>query len=272
MVKFNELYGRGQNGFWNDTVLSFVHGSFYGVDYHYDMVRLFMILTIAMIFIATVFFIREFRLQHFNLHASKGIIFLLLLLLPAFSTIAQHFITGSEYLIYRTTLFFQPLLALTLVYLLIFSTQISHFRIAGSIIGICIISFMVIHTARAFNLEKSHEWDYDAMTKNMVSDLEQAYIADALSNRATPNRIHLGINWIFEPSVNYYRLSRNITWLNEVNRNGVETPYDFYYVFQDDTAKITHKKVLKEYLITFDGRPVKAFLIANPYRYSAVIK
>jgi hypothetical protein len=103
----------------------------------------------------------------------------------------------------------------------------------------------------------------------MISDLEQAYIADALTNRATPNKINLGINWIFEPTINYYRISRNLKWLNEVNRNGVEGNFDFYYVFPEDTSAIKLKKELKKYEVSFDGRPTQTFLFANPQRYAA---
>ena len=126
---------------------------------------------------------------------------------------------------------------------------------------------MLVHISKSVNLNKTHEWDYDAQTKSMIDDLEQAYIADALTNRATPTKINLGINWIYEPTINYYRLSRNLKWLNEVNRNGLEGDFDYYYVFAKDTSEIKIKKVTKEYNITFDGRPSQTFLLANPQRY-----
>jgi hypothetical protein len=268
LVKFNELYGRGQNGFWVDTVLTFVHGSFYGVNYHYDLVRTFIFLTLLMIAAAAVFFYIEYRKQGFDLTRSTGVILLLILILPALSTIFQHLLMGSEYLIYRTTLFFHPLLALTLIYLIWLTLQNPKLKVAGYVISLILTAAMLFHVSKSLNLKKTHEWDYDAQTKTMISNLEQAYIADALTNRSTPNRINLGINWIFEPTINYYRISRNLKWLNEVTRTGVEGDYDFYYVFPEDTSAINMKKELKKYQVTFDGRHTETFLIANPKRYA----
>lgn len=250
LVKFNELYGRGENGFWLDTVLSFVFGSMYGANYHFDLVKLFMLLTMVMIAVAAVILFIDFKKHRFNPSKSKGIIFLLLLILPALSTIFQHQLAGSQYLIYRTTLFFHPLLGLTLIYLVYYTIQNQIIKYAAYPLSLIIALAMLFHTINAANLEFASEWKYDAGTKEMINDLEHAYVIDALTNRTTPAHVKLGINWLFEPTVNYYRISKKLKWLVEVDRNGPVGDYNYYYVFTDDTTALNVKKVINSYKIS----------------------
>jgi hypothetical protein len=247
LVKFNELYGRGVHGFWLDTVLTFVHGSFYGVDYHYDLVRLFMFFTMLMIAIAIVVFFLDYRKSNNTGSKSNGIVFLMILIFPALATVFQHLLMGSEYLLYRTTLFFHPLLALTLVYLIYITIQKKKIKFAAYLLSIIIAFSMMFHFVKALNFEYVYEWKYEAGTKKMISDLERVYIADALTNRNTPAHIDLGINWLFEPTINYYRITKNLKWLNEVNRNGFVGNFNYYYVFTEDTTGLNLKKVINTY-------------------------
>jgi hypothetical protein len=45
----------------------------------------------------------------------------------------------------------------------------------------------------------------------------------------------LGANWVFEPGINYYRVSRGLSWLKQVNRNTYDTTgFDYFYIFTTD--------------------------------------
>jgi hypothetical protein len=247
LLKVNGFYGRGENGFWLDTVLSFVHGSFYGQMYHGDHVRLFMVLTMLMIAVATVVFIIHYKKNGFNLSTSKGIVLLLMLVLPALVTVFQHLILGSQYLLYRTTLFFHPLLALTLIYLVYITIQESKIKFAVYALSLIITFGFMFHTVKAANLDFVFEWKFEAGTKKMINDLERAYLGDALRDRTTKPQIALGVNWLFEPTVNFYRTTRNLKWLKEANRDGVKGPYDYYYTFSEDTTGLNLNKIINTY-------------------------
>jgi hypothetical protein len=91
------------------------------------------------------------------------------------------------------------------------------------------------------------EWVFDMNTKNMINDLERAYIADALKNPDTPSQITLGINWLFEPTINFYRSTKKLKWLKEVNRDGFMGKYDYYYIFTSDSSGTNLEKVINSY-------------------------
>ena len=84
-------------------------------------------------------------------------------------------------------------------------------------------------------------------TKNMITDLERAYITDAIRDRNTPPQIKLGINWLFEPTVNFYRTTKSLKWLKEVNRDGFKGDYDYYYIFIPDSNGLNLRNVINTY-------------------------
>jgi mRNA-degrading endonuclease HigB of HigAB toxin-antitoxin module len=88
------------------------------------------------------------------------------------------------------------------------------------------------------------EWKYDANTKAMLKDLKEDVDK---TNIQTP--INMAIFWFFDPTINFYRESQNLKWLNPVNRNGFDTPADFYYIFASDSDYLSknNKIIVKRY-------------------------
>ena len=72
-------------------------------------------------------------------------------------------------------------------------------------------------------------------------------------------QISLGISWIFEPTINFYRQTRKLDWLKEVNRDGYTGSYDYYYVEKDSVFIDTTKKVVVK---SFDD--IQTILARNP--------
>ena len=79
-------------------------------------------------------------------------------------------------------------------------------------------------------LTSNSEWAYDAETKNMIQDLA----AYREANNDTSDKVSLGVNWLFEPSVNFYRVTDNHEWLLPADREGISNKYHFIYTFQDE--------------------------------------
>ena len=92
-------------------------------------------------------------------------------------------------------------------------------------------------------------------TKNAIRELTTYHI------KAEPqkNNIKLGISWLFEPTINFYRKTWHLDWLLPVDRNGPELSDDYYYVFQADTDKIK----LNSAKILFSSERAKTLLIEN---------
>jgi hypothetical protein len=59
-------------------------------------------------------------------------------------------------------------------------------------------------------------WRYDADNPRMLDDLDRAR-----RERGFARPVRLGITWLMEPSINYYRVHRRLDWLLPVTRSGL---------------------------------------------------
>jgi hypothetical protein len=67
--------------------------------------------------------------------------------------------------------------------------------------------------AAAANTTHTLLWRYDADTPRMLDDLDRAH-----RERGFARPVRLGITWLMEPSINYYRVRRHLAWLLPVTR------------------------------------------------------
>jgi hypothetical protein len=76
-------------------------------------------------------------------------------------------------------------------------------------------------------------WRYDADNPRMLDDLDRAR-----RERGFSRPVRLGITWLMEPSINYYRVRRRLDWLLPVTRRGLaDRDPDFcYWTPKDDDA------------------------------------
>ena len=95
------------------------------------------------------------------------------------------------------------------------------------------------------NFVTNGEWGYDAQTKTMIEDL----INYRKANNINREGIKVGINWLFEPTANYYRKVNKLTWLLPFDRYGISTEDHFIYTFKESTTQINRLEyeLFKEY-------------------------
>lgn len=110
-------------------------------------------------------------------------------------------------------------------------------------------ALLTLHGWRAINWTHSLSWKYDAETKAMIGDLTERHASNSES------KVTLGVSWVFEPSVNYYRVTRRLSWLAPVTREGLLGGFDYYYYLDyrhDDRDALKGKPLvtLKTYPLT----------------------
>ncbi|MFP4023973.1 MAG: hypothetical protein ACLFVR_05555 [Thiohalospira sp.] len=239
--KFDELYGQGQKGFFNDTIISFVNGTNYGQTYGAPYIKILAIGLLLMVALICISVMAELTQKQFKIKNSTQTIFLLFLILPAISSIMQHYLLNDQFLTYRLTLLFVPLLGLSIVSFFNFLIT-SKYKIPTSVLLILISTSMFFHTINAANFKYFSEWKYDANTKNMILELEKI-VPDKIKNQ----KVKLGINWLFEPTINFYQQTMNLDWLEKVTREGIEGDFDYYYILQDQLNSIDQELIIQEY-------------------------
>jgi hypothetical protein len=143
--------------------------------------------------------------------------------------VAAHLVSGIPYPTDRTGIYFVPLASLASLGLVrILADRPGLPRWAGFATAMVFASF-ALEFAAQWNVSSFLVWRFDADTKRVFEALEAA------PKPAGP--IRLGVSWVFEPALNYYREVRKASWLTPVERDGFEGVRQFYVVSADDQAR-----------------------------------
>ncbi len=169
---------------------------------------------------------------------NKGLIavnFVLIIIL--LETVVQHYLLGNDYFKGRFALFLYPLIVLNfgfLMYYLLFG-RLKHLVIVFCFI--LVIPFVMNFYSNA-NIVSYKDWRYDQSTKQMLTELED----HIMNSNTKKENVQLGINWLFEPTINFYRITQDIKWLKPATRDGLKENDDYFYIFDKD-FKTTGKPI-----------------------------
>jgi len=211
-----ELYARGQNGFISDTLGSLVDSYFYMQPYPSSFKTAIMAVAIVgFLLAAAVIGYRTCTDRRISFSA----VLLVIAVLAVAEPIVEHVFLGTEYPVERIALYYVPIAALLAAFAIdeICVTSGATFRLAGSVSCGLLISGMLFHLYKTENLHHTMTWFYDANTKSAVLEIERLF-----GGSNTQQKINIGNDWIFEPSLNYYRTTRHYDWLNPATRNGLD--------------------------------------------------
>jgi hypothetical protein len=113
------------------------------------------------------------------------------------------------------------------------------------------LASFAVEFAAQWNVNSFWVWRYDADTKRIFNALEAA--------PKPPGPIRLGVSWVFEPALNYYRDVRNATWLVPVARDGFDGVRQFYVLSPADQPSAPWSKLKPIY-----KGPVSGAVLAMP--------
>jgi hypothetical protein len=143
---------------------------------------------------------------------------------------AAHLLSGVPYPEDRTGIYFVPLASLAaLGFTRILSERPGFPRWIGMAAALVLLSFAVEFAAQ-WNVKSFWVWRYDADTKRIFEALEAAPKRPG----QTDGQIRLGVSWVFEPALNYYRAVRKAAWMAPVLRDGFDGARQFYVVTTQD--------------------------------------
>ena len=231
----HELYYGGSNGFIADTINGLVLSSLYFRSDHYS--QLFKELLCYSIIIAYIIMLVYVILKKKYNKLSVIIFFLSLMII---APLIQYMFLGALLPSGRTALLYIPLMGISISLFLEYLFEASSPQIARHSIQAFSFFFFFIPINYNFitnmNLNKCYDWGYDMNSKNMLLELNRI-------RPKTNSHISLGITWFFEPSINFYRKTLHLDWLNEVSREGLKPENDYYYITNDDKIKIPRNEI-----------------------------
>ncbi|MCW3103497.1 MAG: hypothetical protein JWO09_1937 [Bacteroidetes bacterium] len=248
------LFFGGESSFWSDTISTVTARCLYDQGYGHWIERIIKGFVLLVVLLAAVYYI------WLLLRKKAGTVFFpvamqLLLVLCSASTVVQHHLLHTPYLMDRTALFLVVLFTLVFVF---FIGEVLKVRPAAAIAAHGSALLLLVHFVFCFNLGYVLEWKLDANTKEMLSDIEK--IKKIPAGKET---ISIGIPLTFDPAINFYREKNNLLWLNTAWRNETGNMlHDYFCLRQQDLPEMNMDSV--EIIKTY---PSTGNILARP-KYS----
>jgi len=244
------VYWESDKGFVQDTIFPLIQSSFYGKS-HFSLQ---VLLIFSLIFLSFVLFLILFLfyLRRKTFFKIRTAFFLMAVLcLSALSTVGQNILFQTPYLYERTAVFFIPLYMLFLVFLVqSLADSRPKMNIPAASLFILLTLLSAFHFSQTANTIWVQDWKFGADTKYMLEELKQLREKDS----APPEKIRLGMHWLFAPATNYYRMKDHLFWLEFglVNKPGQIPSYDYCYLTPElmpekDFLKKRKISIIKKY-------------------------
>lgn len=224
LLESDQLYYGGVDNFVNDTIDSLVRAGLFDKDGGRSKLITFLVATVIVCMLAhTIWsFIKKKDL-------TLQLILNILLLTPIISTIAQHYLLGTLYLIDRTALFFIPLFVLA-------STYYTHKRNnkTFTIIIVTLTVLALLNFSANLSFRKTWSWSYNAYER---------IVMERMVHENPGKKISVRCNWHFAPSFQFYTLSEFKDQFEPVrlDRGDVDgnESYQYYYVKSGELSSLS---------------------------------
>jgi hypothetical protein len=172
------------------------------------------------------------------------------------SLIALHAVFGLLYPHERTGLYLIPFAMITLavpVQIFIENRKARALGLACAATVCVFLAATVFQYLIELKVNRYEEWAFDAGTKRVLLKLR-----DIRRGRSQPE--HLGVSWLFDQTVNWYRKVYRWDWLEPVSRaDPHQISFDSYYLSRDDFDVIRLKRLNVVYT-----DPVSGSVLALP--------
>ncbi len=266
LLTYHELYYGGDKGFWTDTVTSLIDSTLYAKAI--DGLNIILIIKFLIISILTLSVAHLAQLLIMKKPFSSTDKFLMgiltILFLCASLIFLQWKILGTKFVMGRTALYFVFLFMMVVVILIGVAQSIPQkaLRLSAQTFFYALTTIYFVHFLGCANIKYFYEWQFDASTKDAVKFIMQ----DAPKTKnLNENSVSLGINWLFEPSINFYREKYHLTWLKQVNRQGPNGIFDYYYLTTPKSHLPESKDWLQDFFVLakYNLKVLKNFDVAN---------
>lgn len=219
------LYFGGVDNFWSDTIRSIVSSSLYSGTSPDSYITTIQIILLALYAAGVIGLIIKFKEIKITSKASiLSASLLLLFSLSIVSTIVQHVLFGTRYLIERTAIFYIPLYLVSLIFMadFLYTKTKTLSRSLIIILGSLLLFFNIYNFVSNANFTYTSTWKNDAHTKEVVSLIIER-------SSSIPGCCTLSVDFWIHPSFYFYSFSQSLSCLPIENIFFDCTESDFVY-------------------------------------------
>lgn len=246
MKGMNEFYFGGESGFWADTVKSLINATLYDASYSNfigSIINAFVIIFILLFigYIIYKLYKKNFSKENYYL----SLIFIIILLI-ALSIIFQNILLGTLFVVERAAIYFIPLFLIFVLFLWqsIAKKELKFLKNILNALFIIFTIFLIFHYVISINLSNSYVWRHDSSVKNVMENIYKLSADKGLKN----DELKIGASWLLAPSINFYRMKYDMYWLKQVDGDGTDVNFNFYYLLDEDKELIKkHNLVVLNY-------------------------
>ena len=233
-----QLYWGGSGGFIADTLTSLVRCSLYGVVGTVWVPRLVVAcVVIAFAGVVAMAAYLGFGRKEASPFALVSVVLASAVALP----VLQHVLLQAKFPIERAALFYVPLFGVAMTLGLDRFERLvdGHpLRWAARVPPAALAIILGVHAGRALTTRVCNDWWYEAHNREAIEA-----VARDRATQGSARLVTLGNSWLFEPSLNFYRVTKGYAWLAPVTRTPVQArDYDYIYAFARDVDDRTARR------------------------------
>jgi hypothetical protein len=145
--------------------------------------------------------------------------------------IATHYAFGLLYPRDRTGLYLLPLFILAFAYTAQYLDGLWSKSALLLMPAHFVLLLVLAQHAMQFNLRYFSIWRFDSSTKTMFA------IVSRQGPRKDGRPVRLGLNGLFKPSVNFYRVMHRTNWIEIIDNPGPASDCDYYLLYTGDAVQ-----------------------------------
>lgn len=256
VITYNHFDFGGSQGFMSDTFAAILDTFLVNTQLSGITAQIIKIVLLITLFIPPVIIaIQAYSKRTDFFENNKSLIFINSVLVLIFiEVILQHWLFKTDYLVGRFALFLFPLMVLNIAFLI---NSVLQYHLNDVLLPFCAVFALLssVHLYRHADLYSCAEWGYDSETKTAMQFLQESYNNDTTHN--VP--LKMSVNWLFEPTVNFYRQTHDMNWLLPVDRKELPLNSDYCYIFKTDLDTLK----LGQYKVIFSSDKTNTLLIKN---------
>lgn len=256
VITYNQFDFGGSNGFVADTVQALVYAVFSNVYVSEFASTILKLIVLVLVAIPVVLFgVKTIKKDTAFFEKHKSLLVVNFVLVFIFlEIIVQHLLLDTDYLVGRFALFLLPLFVVNVGFLVNYALE---YNLRNVFLGLVSVGAVLstINFFNKFDFYSCAEWGYDSNTKNAIAELKKNHENDSASSQ----NVKLEVNWLFEPTANFYRKTLHLDWLQPVNRDSLSNVGDYYYVFNADLEALK----LNSHQLIYNGVKANTVLIKN---------